>query len=417
MEELKATQEQAARQAEKFISFTNSVNHTMIRAEYDKEGTLIYANTKFLKKLGYAGNREVEGKPISMFIHSKDLEWFQRMWEDLSKGGAHFEGYMKHVTRQGQDLWTMATYTCIRKEDGSVDRILFLAIDTTEQKKQSLDYEGQLSALNRLNLKVEFAPDGKLLNSNELFVNTLKYSVKELGNMSVFDFVDRKDLENFNDLWEQVIAGAPYQGQIRMFTKFRDEKWFRATFTAVNDRYGEVAKVIYIANEITNEKLMEAEARKQSEQMKSQEEKLKLAGLELKKKLDDTNERWTAKVAEKDFVIELLGSHHEDSESLLISFDEAGLIIYINPGAEKLLQSGKEKLNGMPSKALLESPVVQSDDFLSKFFTKPVPGEDVPERISLRTGNDKTIYYRVKIHQRRISGKGIVNLALSPEKM
>ena len=76
MEELKETQEQAAKQAETFISFTNSVNHTLIRAEYFKDGILIYANTRFLRKLGYFSNTEVEGQHISKFIDEKDREWF-----------------------------------------------------------------------------------------------------------------------------------------------------------------------------------------------------------------------------------------------------------------------------------------------------------------------------------------------------
>ena len=114
---------------------------------------MIYANTKFLKKLGYSGNSEVEGKHISMFVNQKDRLWFDPIWDKLSIGGKHFEGDMKHVTKQGQDLWTMATYTCVRKEDDTVEKILFLAIDTTEQKKQSLDFEGQIEALNRANIK------------------------------------------------------------------------------------------------------------------------------------------------------------------------------------------------------------------------------------------------------------------------
>ena len=83
MEELKATQEEVAKQAEQFISFTNSVNHTLIRAEYDTEGFLIYANTRFLIKMGYSGNREVEGKHISTFIHEKDRDWFNNLWGRL----------------------------------------------------------------------------------------------------------------------------------------------------------------------------------------------------------------------------------------------------------------------------------------------------------------------------------------------
>ena len=144
MEELKEFQEQAAKQAEKFISFTNSVNHTLIRAEYNTEGILLYANTKFLSKLGYFSNSEVEGKHISMFINDKDMEWFDKIWERLAQGGKHYEGYMKHMTKQDQDLWTMATYTCVRKDTGEVEKILFLAIDTTDQKSKAWIMKGRL---------------------------------------------------------------------------------------------------------------------------------------------------------------------------------------------------------------------------------------------------------------------------------
>jgi len=71
-------------------------------------------------------------------------------------------------------------------------KILFLALDTTEQKKQSLDYEGQIEAINRLNIKAEFAPDGKFINCNELFIDTLKYTRNELEEI-------RSELKNISD--------------------------------------------------------------------------------------------------------------------------------------------------------------------------------------------------------------------------
>lgn len=204
MAELREIQEQAARQAEKFISFTNSVNHTLIRSEYSADGTLIYANTKFLHKLGYVGNSEVEGKHISKFIDEKDMDWFNDIWNRLAEGGKHYQGYMKHVSKTGQDVWAMATYTCIRKDDGSVDRILFLAIDNTEQKMQSLDYQSQMKAINRLNMKCEFAPDGKFIDCNPLFLETLKFTHHELEAMSVFDLIDKKEIESFTETWKKL---------------------------------------------------------------------------------------------------------------------------------------------------------------------------------------------------------------------
>ena len=127
----------------------------MIRAEFDKEGKLIYANTIFLKKLEYSLTEEVEGKHVSRFIDKKDREGFSKIWDKLVKGGKHFEGYMKHVTKTGKDLWTIATYTCVRHEDNEVDKILFLALDTSEYKDESLKMEGIIDSVNRSGIKVE----------------------------------------------------------------------------------------------------------------------------------------------------------------------------------------------------------------------------------------------------------------------
>ncbi len=288
MEALQVLQEEGAKQAEIFISFTNTVNHTLMRAEYDTQGILLYGNTRFLKKLGYSGNREVEGKHISMFINEKDQTWFNALWETLAKGGKHFEGYMKHETKLGQDLWTMATYTCVRKEDGSVEKVLFLAIDSTEQKKQSIDYEGQVEAIDKLNAKAIFTPDGRLESSNSLFSSTFKYADKELEQMNVFDFFGTGQQERFNEIWEKVILGEAFQGQLKMQSKFEEALWFRATFLSVNDMYGEVEKVIFLANEITKEKEMELASRKQYEKVIRKEEDQRMASLDLKRKLEDS---------------------------------------------------------------------------------------------------------------------------------
>lgn len=392
MEELKSTQEKAASQAEKFISFTNSVNHTLIRAEYDVNGTLTYANTKFLRMLGYFSNTEVEGKHISMFIDVKDREWFNKIWDRLAAGGKHYEGYMKHMTRQGQDLWTMATYTCVRRDDGSVEKILFLAIETTEQKKQSLDYEGQIEAINRLNIKAEFAPDGKFLSCNELFEETLKYTGKEMEKMSVFDLFDKRDIERFNEIWEDVNKGKAFQGQLKNLDKYEDERWFRATYSAVHDMYGEVAKVIYIASEITNERLMEIETRKQTDRLKIQEEKLKLSGMELKKKIGQSKaeleKRYSGMERERDRLLQVIDRHPD----LVVTIDPAAGLIYMNAAAEKFWKCSSKDMSGKPPVSLFPGKSEDYAPLLRNFIDAGKNG--------LRSG-------RAKVRLKDASGKWI----------
>ena len=346
MDALKLAQEEAAKQAEIFISFTNTVNHTLMRAEYDKEGILLYANTRFLKKLGYSGNREVEGKHISMFINEKDRPWFNSLWNTLAKGGKHFEGYMKHETKLGQDLWTMATYTCVRRDDGEVENILFLAIDSTEQKKQSLDYEGQVDAIDRLNAKAVFLPDGKLKLSNKLFSKTLKYTDTELEQMNVFDFFGTGDQERFNEIWEKVIRGEAFQGQLKMQSKYEEDLWFRATFLSADDMYGEVEKVIFLANEITKEKEMELASRKQHEQLIRKEEEVRVASVDLKKKLEESNQK--RKEEKSRFEKEVQQYTHVLNElpHAVITISNTGFVLFFNQHAAGLWGLKQEEVTG-----------------------------------------------------------------------
>jgi PAS domain S-box-containing protein len=396
MEELQATQEEAARQSEKFISFTNSVNHTLIRAEYLPDGSLMYANTKFLQKLGYSSSAEVEGKHISMFINKKDREWFDPIWEGLSKGGKHFEGDMKHVTKLGQDLWTMATYTCIRREDGSVEKILFLAIDTTEQKKQSLDFESQIDAMNRSSMKVEFSPEGNVLDANLQFMNSMKYTLVELKDMRATDFIAKEDFEAFRASWKDILNGIPFQGQYRYVTKDKSIFWFRGTYTAVHDMYGDVTKVIFIAYDVTKEKLMELESAKQTEQLKLQEEKLRLAGEELQRKLEEARSEMRKQFQEVEKVKLRNERTLEGALDAIITINQGGTIEFFNKAAEELWGIDRKDVIGNNVKMLFSEENIANEEFISTFVTTDAEksiGVRKEVTITTKDGEDKSVLF------------------------
>jgi PAS domain S-box-containing protein len=388
MEELQATQEEAARQSEKFISFTNSVNHTLIRAEYFTDGTLIYANTKFLNKLGYSSNLEVEGKHISMFINKKDREWFEPLWEELANGGKHFEGYMKHVTKLGQDLWTMATYTCVRKEDQTVEKILFLAIDTTEEKKLSLDYEGQIYAMNRSSIKVELQPEGRISSVNELFLNSIAYTEKEILGKKIFDFIHKDDVDSFKVTWKNILGGQPFIGLIRKIDKNGETKWFRGTYTAVMDMYGDVSKVVFIASDATKEKQMEHETAIQNEQLKIQEEKLRLAGEELTKKLSQAKDEMKLQFTEIERIKIRNELTLEGALDAIITINSVGSIEFFNKAAEDLWGVDRKDAIGQNVKFLFSKETIKNDEFVAKYVA---PGKDkivgVRKEVQIKASN------------------------------
>ncbi len=392
MEELKATQEEAARQSKRFVIFSNAVSHTMIHAEYEPDGTLIYANTKFLAKLGFDSNSEVEGKHISEFIDSKDRAWFNDLWERLANGGKHYEGYMKHKTKQGRDLWTISTYTCMRKDDGSVEKILYLGLDTTEQKQQSLDYEGQIEALNRGAQKLELLPSGDVLEVNENFMNLMEYTESEIKSKTLFDLFQKADLNKFRQIWDKVIDGETFQGQVKQLTKTGREVWLQITLTCVNDIYGEVSKVIYVGHDITKQKQMEIETSKQAKLLKEKEEKLKKSQVNLEKELDKAREEVKKKF--KEMEKEKIRSERtlEGASDAIFTIDQDGIVKFFNKAAEDLWQIEKPMILGRNINKLFPKNPGEYDDFTARLLD-PQKEKIIGERkeISITNTNGEEI--------------------------
>lgn len=390
MEELQATQEELARQAEKFVKLENTVNHTMIRADYSVDGILLYANTKFLKKLEYSSNSEVEGKHISLFIGSKDKEWFTQIWDDLSKGGRHFEGYMKHVTKNEKDLWTMATYTCIRGEDDTVDKILFLAIDTTEQKKLSLRMESIVDAVDKSGIKIELGSNGGIIEYNDNMLYLFGYDDKDIRNLTVFDLIDTLEIENFNNKWETIVKGISFQGQFKMRTKSEEALWVRGAFSAVYDMYGDVTRVVFIGHDTTNEKMMDIELRQQTEILKKQEKQLRESEKELSKKLREVRIEMQNQYKE----IEKIKIRYERTLEgsldgiLVISHDNR--IIFFNTAAEEIWEYTRNEVIGQDIGMLFKVGMTVDDEFLTR-LTDP--------------GNNKMIGIRKEVRIETKSGE------------
>lgn len=366
---LKQIQVDAAKQSEQFVSFTNSVNHTMIRAEYTNDGTLLYANTKFLDKLGYKSNKEVEGKPISMFINEKDMDWFDELWNRLKTGGHHFEGDMKHVSKQGTDVWIMATYVSVRNQQGSPEKILFLGIDTTEAKKQSLDYKGQIDALNRSTVKAEYSPGGKVIDFNQKFQQAIKYNEQELRDHTIFDFIDPAEVNEFQIIWKNVIAGVPFEGRLKMISKEGDEKWFHGTFSIVHDMYGDIAKIIYIGNEITNQIKIEQKNKEQTSTLKVQEEKLQHSQDELTKKLREAREEMRTQFREIETVKLLNEKTLEGMLDAVVTINQDNIIKFFNKAAEDLWSVvRKQVINRHLNELLPERHAEMGEGYLGNFF-------------------------------------------------
>jgi len=153
LEELQSTQEEANRKEEMAIGFTNSVDQTFIRADYDLNGNLIYANTKFFDTFDYT-SIEILGKDYLYFHDSNDKDIMQNIFEKVLHGGKDFEGVLKFNANNDQ-IWLYASYTLLKDFGNMAKNVLFLAVNVNPIKKHEIELENHIENMVRINKKLE----------------------------------------------------------------------------------------------------------------------------------------------------------------------------------------------------------------------------------------------------------------------
>ena len=368
MEELQATQEEATKQAEEFISFNNSVNHTMMRAEFDLNGMLVYANLKFLKKMGYSSNTDVEGHHISMFISEKNRHQFNEIWDELVKGGHHYEGYMKLLAKNGHDIWTLSTFTCVRDSMQTVVKILLLAIDTTEQLEQNINTENKIKAVDNSNIVIEYAPSGRLIDCNQMFIDAIGYSKDELKDYSVFNFVVESEQNEFETTWNNIISGQLYRGQARLTTSGGEVKWLEVAYTPVMNAQDEISKVVAIASDITALKKMEELAQRQGEQIKKQQQELEASEADLQSKLAEARREVKAQYQEIEKIKVRNEKTLEGAHDAIVTINQSGDVEFFNRAAETLWGYSRTEVLGKNIKMLFRDYTADEDEFMTNLL-------------------------------------------------
>ncbi len=275
-------------------SIMAGIDQTLLRAEYSVEGILLFANELHRKTFGY-NYEEVLGKSIFIFIPEEEKEEFAKMWKEVA-AGALKQIRVKRKTSTGEDVWLLNQYTPIRDEQGNITKILYLAVDITEQveaeqrakrlleesrkiqkelEAKEVELRSILEGIDQAILRAEYTRDGILTFANELHRKTFGYNYEEVLGKSIFIFIPEEEKEEFAKLWAEVSAGNPKQIRVRRFTVTGEEVWLLNQYAPVRDpETGQVTKILYLAQDITEQVRAEQEAKKALEEAKKAQQQL-----------------------------------------------------------------------------------------------------------------------------------------------
>jgi len=392
MEELQATQEEAARQSENFISLDNAINDSFIKAEYGLDGKLISANNRFIEKFEFKNQNSITNMPISKFIHEQDEEWFMPVWESIAKKGKTYQGFMPHKKNKGKSLWVQATYCPMKNKEGQIDKILFVALDAADRKMTDLYLDAIEKALSSSGTRLEMDINGNVTEFNDPFIEMCGYSENQLKKLTIFDLLDDIEVELFNRSWENIIKGSQFNGIFKIKPKNMSDRWIKGSFNAVADLAGEISKVVFAGYDYTETKILEAKTNAMQEQIDENRKQIKDTEKEYGQMLRETRNDLMSKYKEIERSKIMNEQTLDNLTDAVITTTHDNKIIVFNKAAEIFFGYTKDQALKQDIGLLFSDTAIESNEFISK-YTGP--------------GNNKIINKRTKVYIKNKNGEEI----------
>jgi methyl-accepting chemotaxis protein len=208
---------------------------------------------------------EVQGKPHRMFVETTYAQSneYRNFWESLRAGEAQL-GEVKRLDKHGKEVWLSASYTPILDNEGKPYKIIKFAQDISKVKKESLDVQCRLQAINRAYGVIEFDLQGNILQANDNFLQVIGYSSDEIVGRHHQMFVTAEEAasEAYKNFWKTLEKGEFVAGEFKRIGKNGKVIWLKATYNGIMDTNGKPYKVVKYAEDITEMKLLELESKR-----------------------------------------------------------------------------------------------------------------------------------------------------------
>jgi PAS domain S-box-containing protein len=286
MLELQNAQEESKRKESEITGILNAVNASSMVAEFNINGRFTHINEKFIHLLDSPADQLI-GKHHSDFaVVDKYSSDYKNFWNKLK------EGEIINLTGQyrlfsGKEIWLFETFTPIFNEEGKVFKVLDIAQDITETKiqqeallkqsneikRQSIDMKSLQNAVDESIIKCEYSAEGLMMSMNNNYLEITGYSKKEMLGKNNRLFLKGQEKEQFETILSQLIKDKTYSGVIRRTKPTGEEHWLMSTFSPVKDEKGNIYKIYFLAQDITEKKLkyqLLEEANKEIERLRNQ---------------------------------------------------------------------------------------------------------------------------------------------------
>ncbi len=257
---------------EKFIKeLTDNVQGIFFRGFFDKQYTTLRIDGSCFELTGYTKEEFIAGKDISYLdiIHPEDRKWLRTKRQDQIDSRLPIVNEYRIIGKQGRIKWVKEIVSAQYDEVYEKMVLEGFVQDITPYKTNAFMSNAFTSFQNAVNNgSIVSITDrkGVIIFVNENFCKISKYSRQELvgKNHNVVNS-GYHSKTFFAELWQTLLSGDIWRGQIRNKAKDGSIYWVDTVITPVMNDSGEVDQFLSIRNLITEQKeneyaLLESEA-------------------------------------------------------------------------------------------------------------------------------------------------------------
>ncbi len=124
-----------------------------------------------------------------------------------------------------------------------------------------------VAALNKSLAVIEFQPSGSIITANANFLNAMGYRLEEVQGQHHSMFIAEEDAQSpeYQQFWQRLRSGEFISDEFKRFGKNGKEIWIQATYNPIIDSNGSVVKVIKFASDITAQKELEKQSKRDAD--------------------------------------------------------------------------------------------------------------------------------------------------------
>ncbi|TMV14684.1 methyl-accepting chemotaxis protein [Arenibacterium halophilum] len=175
-------------------------------------------------------------------------------WDAIAKGGK-WSGDIGLRGHNGEArTWLRGTITALPEDATDLCGFVFNGANISDLQNANRSLGDIIDALNQTSARIEFTPEGDVLDANQIFLDLMGYELSEIvgQNHAMFCRSDEVGSPAYRQHWKDLANGKSRTDFYVLQRKDGTLVRLRASYNAVHDAAGKVQKIVKIGMDTTN---------------------------------------------------------------------------------------------------------------------------------------------------------------------